>query len=472
VASEARYIAILPDGDIPEEELDYVENFGLLATTIEQTSSGEDITLLLSTCRNVWMTVNAVFVDLRDVIGASETYDRLSTLLYALGLARVERNLDDRMEEIGLALGQVEDKLRVWENRLALMDELEAQITDLGVAQRSRMRALIARQKETPPTAVIAHGRFLSLNLDAEPGSMLAGRHLCAEVCTDLQAIFALARALADLARPIRELGRSESETETLFTDDVEAATTKQLRQAWPVVLAAVATVSDRLRSFIEIEDPSAVDAAQLDIATARDWLNRLADAGRAEVATARVRLAERFAPNVSPAPPMPPPYVVDLSGLTSPSRSHGRAFEIERATGQVTQPEDIPRIALLRCGLPEDAYTHSDPDRYVYAPGPYVNEVIATAQAAIDAAVTHNCRLLAMPEVFVPQRFREELHRRATEKNLILICGCEYAPSQSSQPVNPVQISVPGSSGRPFSSNRARPSSSYAPATSPPTTS
>lgn len=444
MAPEARYIAILPEGDIPEEELDYVENFGLLAATIEQTSSSEDITLLLSTCRNVWMTVNAVFVDLRDVIGVSEAYDRLSTLLFGLGRARPDRDLDDRIEDIGLALGQVEDKLRVWDNRRDLMDELEAQIADLGVAQRSRMRALIARQKETPPTAVIAHGRFLALNLDAEE-RMLADRHLCADVCADLQAIFALARALAGLARPIGELDRSVSETETLFTEDVEDAKTEQLQQAWSAVLDAVVAACERLQSFIEIEDPSTISADQLDITSARDWLTRLADAGRTAVAAARIRLGERFTPNVSPAPPMPPPYVVDLSELGAPPRSHGRAFEIERASGQVTQPEDTPRIALLRCGLAEDAYSHADPDRYVFGSAAYVNEVIDAARAAIDAAADHDCRLLAMPEVFVPQRAREELHRRATEKNLILICGCEYAPSQSSKPVNPVQISVPG---------------------------
>jgi hypothetical protein len=448
VAPEARYLPFEPEGDIPDADQSYVELFDLLAKAVVKTKSAEDLTLLLSTCRNAWMTINAIFVDLRSVVGAAGAYDPMSAIFYRLGQGRVD-GVEKDLRATGLALEQVTKKLDVWARRHELFAKLTAAVDELEYRPRSMMRSFLVRQQEAAPTSHIAHGRYLALNLDAEPDDLIVKRELCAWARVEVRRVRPVAWQMITIAEPLSRLSAAQGESVLFAADDLDEVVLRDIRAAWPALIDVVDSARSELGSFAQL-DSLDVDVDQMDIAEARRRAGAIADAGRQTIHGVHERLEAAFTPNVSLGAPMPSPFVVDLTGGRTDGRPHGREFNIRRVTGTVVTPDNDVRVALLRCGLPEAAYSQVDASRYVFGHGTLKSQVIATAKAAITTAAERGCRLLAMPEVFVPEVAQLEIGELANTNNLLTIYGGEYASTQSSRPVNPVRISIPGVTEQP----------------------
>src|SRR5260370_21834738 len=78
-----------------KEDLDYALHFTDVARLLDASPQSERLTLRLSTCRNAYLTINALFVDLKEILGHGE----MPSLL-ALSISYLRRGLLDRLEGV------------------------------------------------------------------------------------------------------------------------------------------------------------------------------------------------------------------------------------------------------------------------------------------------------------------------------------------------------------------------------------
>src|SRR5689334_1167640 len=454
MASEARYRPKLVEGEVPEDEFEYIDLFVGLEDVVDSADgSTERIVLLLSTCRNVWMTINAVFVDIRKAIGARELYDDFSHMLYRLGRGEVERAVELR-NEINFFLSQVQEKLDVWNERQELMGSVEATIDRMQGVNHSRLRAFFGRQRQRRPTEHTAHGRFLALDLDAASPEADELLGLLREMEVRLSRLSALAKALIPVSSALGPLlreddGGAEPEQSTIFDEspgELEVIVRRATNEAWPAIVDALTELARVVPAFVERAETVADDGSmRFDLGDIRTELESLLAAMRQAVVDEQETLIARFDENVA-VTPMPEPFVVDLSGIDGDMRPHGKRFEVERRIAD-SKEDDTVRIALLRCGLIEDAYAHADPKHYGFSEGGRERaEVTEVARAALKVAADKGCAMVAMPEVFLPRNAEREICELASEQGIALVTGLEYRRGADHRlAVNEVAVSVPG---------------------------
>ncbi|KAL8887211.1 MAG: hypothetical protein Q9215_005171, partial [Flavoplaca cf. flavocitrina] len=184
-----------------ESDVAYADRFAALAEAVDACAHAEDVVLLLSTCRNSWMTVNAQFKDLRIALGAGQGHDLISVALYELRRDGFE-TARSALGKAGAALAEVKGKGSVWGNREALMEEFEAAVEGLSLRDRRRLELLIKRQEQpTVSLSHASHASFLALDLREVPEAQPAVREI-AKAAASLTALVSVGLALLDLLRP------------------------------------------------------------------------------------------------------------------------------------------------------------------------------------------------------------------------------------------------------------------------------
>ncbi len=442
------------EGDIPAEEIEYVELFVALERLTEKTGNAERVVLLLSTCRNIWMTINAVFVDIKETLGYHHRYDRFSELLFELGRGQ-ERKATEIRREISAALGEAGEKVEVWEMRSELMAALETGIEEEPAVSRSRLHQMMGRQRQRRPMPNGAHGQFLVLDIDTAParaqellGTLVASRKR-------LLAISDVASRLAPIAAALSPLLEGDQDLEgTIFATEPEALgpdIRERVADAWPELAAAVAKSAEELPQLAGVVDMTAVlKVDHLDLEELQEKFSGVLAALAESVRSEQDLLDKEFQGNIASAP-MPAPFKIDLTRAAVDGSGRGRGFEVVTVNADAFQERDTARIALLSCGLPESAYSHVDPTDYSYDEQSAMrDQVIEAAKAAISAAAGADCVLLAMPEVFLPRTHIGEMADLAADAGISLVTGVEYRRGRDHmKAVNEVLVALPGVSGR-----------------------
>lgn len=164
-----------------------------------------------------------------------------------------------------------------------------------------------------------------------------------------------------------------------------------------------------------------------------------------ASVNRVRVKLAKQFEANVA-TPPLPAPYVIDLTVQEQPSAKRARDFTIVTHIAHADQGPDTARIALLDCPMPETAYSHLRTELYVYdrERGSGADAAEFTALAAVDAAHEQGAQLLVMPEVFLPRGSIDDVVERARTYEMGVIAGAEYPHQPLGGAINEAIIALP----------------------------
>lgn len=465
MSSETRYRPKPVEGDIPEDELDYVELFVDLADVLEESGDTERLTLLLSTCRNIWMTINAIFVDIKEVIGYRGLYDRFSEMIFFLSRGRTADALELR-NEINRSLGQATEKNRVWAERNELMERFQEAVEGRGGISRSRLHHFLERQRQRRATDNAAHGQYLALDLDTMPAK---AEELLAILQTSQGKLLAVSEVgfriapISTALAPLIDRSDQENGQNTIFTEDPEAlgqSIRDAANEAWPDLRSALSTAAESMPAFAEAsERVAAIEGEDLDVDQMQQEFSDILDAIKAAVGSEQETLASGFKANVATAP-MPAPFQIDLSRVNSDGKAHGRRFEIVTTVGNADQERDFARIALLSCGLPESAYSHVNPNDYVYDEGAEArSEVVDAAKQAIQAAKDAECVLLAMPEVFLPRGHVQEIAKVADESGIAVISGVEYRQGHDhKKAINEMIVALPGVRG-PQQPRKQRPS-------------
>ena len=459
-----------------EEDMKYAERFQRTAGVIEECRNAELVALLLSTCRNQWMAVNGMFVDLQGILGADHLPDLASRGYYDFAEGKMDRSakLFNKALQLRAALAQ---KLACWSKREALLEQLKKAIASpkRDALERDRLEGWLARQGHgLSIPGRIRQAQYLRLDLaDTHCAEELA---LIERSTAKLTAALRIAHRTARLAALGESIaaGKAEQaeETDPLFdlSEDVDAEpgeeldrqaeSERKLAGAWAklrdVVLSHGAEigfdVSGGEGDPIEIEGPDGecfrIEVEITEAALAEEppaALGGLMSRSRTIVDATRSKVFEAFTPNVA-VPPMPSPFVVDLTPDDSAS-SEGRVrpFIIRTADGR-QRTLDTAKLALLRCGMPASAYSTARKEHITYHPDHKegARQAREIALAAVAEAQNREAAFLVMPEVFLPRGAVREVRRAAEEAKIGLIAGVEY-PEKQGGPINEVLVDIPG---------------------------
>ena len=392
--------------------------------------------LLLSTCRNQWMTVNAAFTDLRDAVGARMLPDPISRAIFEL--RRESWNAaDSPLAEAAMALSQVDVKLDVWTNREALLEELRSSaqsLTELRDRQRM-MRLLEAHAGVASTDYHDADGRYVALNTEEHDGTGPLLREI-RQLRTKMGAVIAACRAVRSYSTPeIRSLW-------DVATDDDNE------RPEWATLMTQLDSSGwsgdSDTRSPSEVLKLPMPDRTWPGGEAAEQFRTCVLDACASVVDVVQDALGKSFRPNIS-RPPMPAPYIIDLTRMRRVATGRVRRFKKDLHRGQTSPAPETAKLALLTCGIPAASYSSADIARYVRDGRNDTQRVNEIAKAALQAAAKSDAAFLALPECFLPEETVDEFLVEGEERGIGLVAGVEYKRDQM---INNVVISLPGMAG------------------------
>lgn len=436
-----------PDLQPSAADDEFAERFIEIARLIEGCRRYGKVSLLMSTCRNGWMTVNAVFYDIKRVLAPSWRRDLASESLVRLE-QREYQDADKAAREALALLAQAREKVEVWGDRMSLIAEFEEQVEALPRIAKRRVTRWYEGQKAGRAPGVQPHQqKYVALNLDEDDDAAAA-----LAVLVEAEARL---RLVLNLVTHATVLLNAQPDDLTLFeAAPDEGRYTRD--DTWERLRLLLASGAERLgarwTSNGDDAQLSFADGHQLSVARA---LPEIAER-RALISDLRSRaadvlddvhrdLTEYFRPNVAEKP-LPDPYILDVRPRHASRSGEGRAFAVETVRATTDQLPDVVRVAALEAGMPEDVYSHDDPDLYVYdrATREGARRARELALAAIDAAAAADAQLLALPEVFIPRGAATEIFDAARSRGIALVGGLEYE-NVSGRAVNEAAIVIPG---------------------------
>jgi hypothetical protein len=266
-APATKYLPVKLEEDFrpSREDLEFAERFKEVANLLDECRNTELVTLLLSTCRNQWMVVNATFVDVQGIVGA----DRMD----AIAARAFHDFFADKPEQAGKAFDKavelvaiIEQKLRCWEEREELLEQLEETIAapERDLLERDRLEAWLGRQLEGPAIpGRIRKAQYLRLDPSDShcPQSLNLIQHSNAKLSAALRVALRVARLVAlakqaaagkdreEQSAPLFDLDAPEDETAARKRDRL-AAREADLGEAWANLREIVLLYASEL-SFI-----------------------------------------------------------------------------------------------------------------------------------------------------------------------------------------------------------------------------
>jgi len=417
------------------EDTQYAEVFTELGIVIDQSRSSERLVLRLSTCRNGYLTVNALFVDLCRVLGHGIQPSLLSRAIEHLRRGE-QQKMSELLNDARVALSSYSDKRSVWNQREELDTEFERclSVAPVRPAQRDRIRRVLrsdrTQTEKRGPGWDPVYYRWSS----AEPGPVPAWLASLDRVHRKIDAIVAVCRSIARFTAPA-----------SLFGDETPNTWRDIFRSALPCAAELEMTLSpdeNELRwsdGGVTRRFPVALPGETEAGLCIRHLTERLSTLERQvyEHLAGGFRLNEK-------APPLPPPFRIDLTERepsVPPSRQQLPAVQyIDHAQAV---PRSI-RVAIPDFGIPTSWYNM----RYKHYEDAKREEVGLLAKEMLLCAHLQNATALVLPEYFLPRAVVDELSHLASEKGISLISGVEAEGSPTPDPllVNEVVIQLPDS--------------------------
>lgn len=440
---------------------DFARRFRLLARTIDGCSRSEHVLLLLSTCRNAFLLVNAVFVDCSRALGRSSKGPLLHLALHQLREGRT-KYAQRAADEAIIALRAGRTKLRVWSDRVALNAEFEAALP-VDPIERSDVVNIVHGVASPLKNSRGAEWttRFHEFRIDDEP-ELSSALEFLSDVIDDLLPVARLIRALsetgntapdANVASPLdgveTELRLFDSEIPHEEDDEEdEVERTDDPADQRPAWLQALVRCEKALRIRAEAVDGITVEVIATvgpsfsvplsDPHTSQDLLAAL----QKYLDEAMRQLEEMFRPNVGDAP-MPPPFVIDLHPGRVVSIPNWTSLRVSFVTGGVTiRPAEI-KVALVIYPVPWTFF--SDGKYFELGADPKIarslREVIF---GGIEVASHNGAQAIVFPEYSIPRAFRTEIAQLANERSIVVIGGLDARTIDGKYAVE-LLVHVPG---------------------------
>lgn len=422
-----------------QQDAEWATTFEKLYLFLKGFRNSEAVTLLLSTCRNAYMTANALFVDLQVLLGDAQNPSGLRGGCELLSQKREAARVRERFGRAKQTVAEFESKLEVWNSRHQLLAQVRhelGRLAEIDPAAAVRLEALIDETQVPDPE--LADGwsvQLIKLDPAEQPHLQIYFDEL-SRLHGILRIATLLGLALADAIRE-EEPAQSDWITPGQQADPLNAKAAQL--QVWEHVAKLADAcgwhgreIDASLVVHVTRGYPRPTNAAQVDTVTVtktvdpillREEADLVADLIRECLYFVHFKTCDFFHPNVGTAPmpdlfqiKLPPPGRTPMAGYSDRLK-----VEVERCSSRVAPPNSV-KIALAHLAVPMghlnqnsfrlDADLHTD--------------IEGDARRAIIAAAEEGCQAVAFPEYSLPKRFCEGLLRFATEKNVVVIAGLE----------------------------------------------
>lgn len=441
-----------------ESDTQYARVFASVAKAIDHCPHDGQVTLLLSTCRNEYLTINAIFTDLKMCVsqrtGGVSLFDRFISGVAHNTLAN--KSARDVRGELGLLLKQARDKRKVWDSREALWIEYEEaakQVPDI-IGQRDA-RSVLTSSQPIPHDDGTWPGQYTRMSKDVT--RVHDKLELLAEITASLSAVYELVDLIGNLdTNPAGDVSLFDSEVPPgpLTVDWSGAIASAEERGVWYASAGAgggaklshknlpgadQGWANERVTKNVELltsSQPGKETGDQIAAAL------RFAETG---VTHARFLLKRAFMANAARLP-MPQPFLIDLTPREPVTRSESAPRAFRRNITQVVEGDkrgDRTRIAVLRVAIPEAWHNH---ERYYHYNADIADLAAITSliEAAVCAAAEAGAKFLFLPECFIPRAAVKIAKTAAGRAGVNLIGGLEARIDDPGRTVNEALIWFP----------------------------
>lgn len=446
-----------------EADLQWAENFDALFNFIERFERGgnaERVTLLLSTCRNFYMTVNAMFTNIQKLLGDSQ--DGLRPACELLERAIECSTLRDRFEHSMAMIDAFNAKADVWLKRQEIYDLINAELNKMEQESDPKTHARLQNIIYCEPTLTShsVEGRcmeLLALDLTERP---------------HLQPHYEEMQAICHILGTVAELGLSYSEAcvepdpsprQPALPGVQESAKSKSGKRKVPSDLAlelanccefsstqedpqlAIVRFGQHYRRPRSCALPDPVKIPLSNTSTelcqaAKDYASLMREA--LYLCHSRACNDSFFRPNVA-KPPMPAPFILELPAPL-PEFGIGRSARLQVAKRRCATTHTVPdsfRLAMAKLVVPHGPVLKQTRYELEGFAKPHIESDV---RAAIRLAATHSCAAITFPEYSIPISMRSELLALAKTDKMVLIGGFE-GQWLNGKLVNEVFVAIPG---------------------------
>ncbi|WFU26759.1 hypothetical protein QA649_11280 [Bradyrhizobium sp. CB1717] len=448
------------------EDLEFASSWIVLNRLITNCKGQERATLLLSTCRNAYMTANALFAELQVILGdgIQPSGLRAGAELLIKG-ATAAQPLKTHFGRAIQTIREYEKKGNVWSDRQVIWADIEqakVEIDKLDPLSSSRVEVVL----DTPASASGNYEgqdrELLEINLQPRP-------HLD-ETFRRLDETFAVLKAAADLGfKTALALDRDPQEQLALVADTREQSADKAVAEITSCVLKlatachwhstengakrTIGLTSGHARPQMagradDVDLPGQVNASNIEgIVSALGLLVREA------MYVAHWKLCDFFQPNVA-KPPLPPLFKIRLPFAVADQTSGSRSRTSVRVVRCSAPPvADKVRIGLAHLAVP---VKHLNTRSYAFD-DQVAQDVADDVRRAIHAAAKDGCNAIAFPEYSLPNALTNEIHALANKESIVVIGGLEGSFQDGKLCARAI-IAIPGES-QPHFQYKQRPS-------------
>jgi predicted amidohydrolase len=429
-----------------QSDIEFASDFLALNTLIEACPNGEKVALLLSTCRNAYLTINAIFVDLQLLLGGEGQSLRGAAELLTRGEVKRAGELLGRATQ---TLSQADAKKDVWDTRDAVLAQAQSTLLELAKADpliENRVAAMLDGVRS--PDGQLLGGwnhETLAFDMTDRPhldryataighvvevlrGCIALGQLSAVDYSVEAQGSLQLFQSAAANSSPSPELGQLAAALADLCGWNVQSEGDEVLIDNY--ASRAAPTLSAPM--IVRLPPHMSADTAGL----ARPSVGTMI---REAMYRCHDELTNIFKPNVAERP-MSDPFVVHLPGeARSATSGVPREVKVERIRCRSGDgPRDHAKLAIANLAVSE-----SDLDDYQIREDVAAN-VISDVRLAVREAVKAQCQAIVFPEYSIPRSLSEELLKVANDERIVVIGGLE-GDWKGNKLVDKALVAIPG---------------------------
>ncbi len=411
--------------DFGKEAAPFARDFHLLAELIEKAgSNSEAFTLYISTCRNAYLTINGMFLDIR------ETFGRISPSNGIFGALQEARAgafaaMEDHLHEAGLSLSAFEEKQDCWQRRQEFQNLLDSLLTQFSHLDQQVLRETLYEVVDQDGQSELASVRqFLAFDT-AESNEQRSLIQKLAVTKQKLQRVRECAAYLKGLGEELKNVNAAQT---ALFGELALSPTIKQKSLKFRDWLESAKGVSE-MEIVSEALNQTATQCPNgLEILAgsnnARDLIDFMAVLTQhLQSATGKeyTLLAELFRPNIG-RPPLPPVFLVDLS-IPLPPKADSR-----RAVAPTPVPFSQPPLEKLLIAIAQPPISSAEISdaKIQYREDEKRGIASEWGVLAIQTAAATGAKLIIFPELFIPEGALETVREIAKKVEIGVVCGVE----------------------------------------------
>lgn len=418
------------------EDVEWATDFKALYLLSERCSDSEGALLLLSTCRNAFLTVNALFVELQVLLGDARSSAALRGGCELMIQRAAPSKIKERFGRAMIPVREFEKKEAVWRARKSIWSDIDTaakQLREQDLLAAERANNLLKMNNIAPDLWGDGWSfELLEINL--------AERQHLEAYFTDLRFVFTLLRCAVELGwHTANALNRDRQETLN-FGNQIDSL---DPRKSLDLVLKCATDLANAcgwrlttdsgqpailiIRGYERPSNTPRVDSIilprQATFEYVNDAIEQLGLLIREVLYFAHSKLCEKFDPNIG-KPPMPPPFEIALP-MPLPTLESGRGapFELERVRCSMQEVQrDSVRIAVASMKVPLSMLSGRGlkikPDK--------VESIKKDVRLALHEAQMKACQGIVFPEYSLPLSIAEEILELSSKHNLVIIAGLE----------------------------------------------